>query len=267
MNTTIFKPEPVAKFVRIFKQMMDERRKSGQKFNDVVDLCIDWYDKLDTPEYKQAKVTEFTIICQALVFFFAAQDQVSTMIASAIFHMTQNPEMERKLYKEVDAVFAKHNGKVEHEHLSEFVYLNACINESLRLYAFFHRPERVCTKDWVNEEYGLHIKKGMTIMFPVWAINRCEEYNPNGHMYDPERFMPENKDKLNVYASTGFGHGPRNCTGIRFARESMLMITAYLLKDLKFLKRKDTELNFVPGGPFMTPHDPIYVDVMERKGK
>ncbi len=220
--------------------MINERRKSGQTFNDVVDMCIEWYDKLDSPEFKQAKITELTICCQALVFFFGGQGQLSTMISTTIYHMTQDPEIERKIYNEVDSVFAKHNGKIEHEHLSELVYLNACISEALRLYPNVHRFERTCSKDWVNEEYGLHVKKGMTIQFPIWAINRCDEYNSNGEKYEPERFMPGNRDRINPYASSSFGQGKM---------------------------MKDTKLVFIPGGPAMTFHEPIYVDVMERQGK
>jgi cytochrome P450 len=263
----IFKPEPVAKFVKIFKQMMEERRRTGVKHNDVVDMCLDWYDRLDSPEFKKAKINELSIFCQALVFFFAAQDQVSTQVTMAIFHMIQDPEIERKLYQEIDAVFSKHNGKLEHEHLSELVYTNACINEALRMYPFFYRAERVCTKDWHNEEYNLSIKKGMTIQFPLWAINRCSEYNPEGDKFIPDRFMPENKDKLNIYSSTSFGFGPRNCTGKKFATEAMPLILAYLLKDLKFVKTEDTKLKFVPGGPFFQPYEPICVDVMLRNDK
>ncbi len=264
MPCSNFKPEPVQRFVTILKQMMKERQNSNQKHNDLVDMCVDWYDKLETPEFKRAGVTELSIFCQALIFFIAAQDQVSTMIAAVIYHMTQDPKIEKKVYTEVDAVFTKYNGKVERDQLSELIYLNACISEALRLYPFFHRSERVCTKEWVNEEYGLHIKKGMTVMFPIWAINRCSEYNPDGNNFNPDRFMPENKDKLNPYASTSFGFGNRNCSGMMFAKEMLPLISAHLMKEFKFVGRRDTKLTFIPGGPTFCPHQPVYVDVMER---
>lgn len=209
MKSVIFKSDPVERFTVIFKQMLETRRKSGQKQHDLIDICIEWFDKLDTPEFRSAKVTELSLVCQTFVFFFAAQDQISTMVSSTIYHMTQDPEIERKVYEELDATFAKHNGQIEHEHLPELVYMNACILEALRLYPFFHRAERVCTKDWSNEEYNLHFKKGQVVQFPIWAINRCEEYNENGGTFDPERWMPENKDKMNPYSSTSFGFGPR----------------------------------------------------------
>jgi len=263
-STGIFKSEPVQRFGVIFRQMMDERRKSGQKMNDVVDMVIEWWDKLDTPEFKQAKVTELSLLCQALVFFFAAQDQISTMVAGVIYHMTKDSDLEKRIYEEVDRVFAKHNGKLEHEQLNELVLMNSCINECLRLYPFFHRAERVCTKDWENEEYNLKIKKGTVIQIPIWALNRNSEYTENAENFDPDRFMPENKDKLNPYATTSFGHGPRNCTGKRFATEAMPLILAYILKELRFIGRKDTAISFLAGGPFFSPHEPIYVDVVER---
>ncbi|CAL8102597.1 unnamed protein product [Orchesella dallaii] len=259
-----FNPEAAQKWRKVFKQMIEERRRSGEKKNDIMDMCVEWMERLDAPKMKEAKFSEMTLICQGLVFFFAGQDQISTLIATTIYHIATNPEIAKKAYAEVDEVFAKHDGKLEHEHLTELVYLNACLSESLRLYPFFHKTERVCTKDWSNEEHGLHIKKGMTVILPVWAANRNAEYNVDPDTYDPERWMPENKDKMNPYTSTSFGFGPRSCTGKRFSTEAMPLVTAYMLKELKFVGRKDSELKFTAGGPMFAPHDAIYLDVMER---
>lgn len=60
------------KFIQLFRNMMDERRKSGKKHNDVVDLCIEWQDKLNTPEMKKFNITENTLFCEALVFFWVS---------------------------------------------------------------------------------------------------------------------------------------------------------------------------------------------------
>jgi len=207
MPAAIFDTDAVKKFSIIFKKMMEERRKSGEKKNDVVDMCVEWADKLDTPQMKKEGITELTIMCQALVFFFAGQDQISTLVATTLYHVATNPEIAKKAYAEVDAVFKKHNGIIEHENISELVYLNACISESRRLYPFFYRTERECTKEWRNDKYNLTIKKGTLVQLPIWAANRNPEYNEDPDKYDPERWMPENKDKINVYSSTSFGFG------------------------------------------------------------
>jgi len=52
--------------------------------------------------------------------------------------------------------------------------------------------------------------------------------------------------------------------GKPFSIEAMPLIAAYMLRDLKFVERKDSEIKFKPGGPFFQPHEPIYLDIMER---
>ncbi|CAL8110954.1 unnamed protein product [Orchesella dallaii] len=263
---TLLSPPAGKDFVQVFKGIMDERRKSGQKFNDVVDLCIEWQDKLGTEEMKKHNVTEDTIMCEALIFFWVGQDQMSTIISTMLYHLAKNPEIENKLLHEITTVFEKHNGLIEHEHLTELPYLLACINEAARLHPYFYRTERVCTKPWKNEQFGLNIPKGMTIQIPIWAANRHPDYFEEPEKYMPERFTPENKDKLHPYALSSFGHGPRNCPGKRFAMETMHLVSAYLLKDLKFEIRSDSELKFKPVGPWMfAPHFPVYMDVLKRE--
>lgn len=103
-----------------------------------------------------------------------------------IYYLCQNPEMEKRLHEEISSVFAKHNGHIEHEHLNELPYLTACISEAARMNPFFYRAERVCTKPWKNEQFGLSIPKGMTIQIPIWAANRNPEY-----FEEPDKFIPD----------------------------------------------------------------------------
>ncbi|CAL8098958.1 unnamed protein product [Orchesella dallaii] len=226
LPSSILNAEAVKRFSIIFKQMMEQRRKSGEKKNDVVDMCIEWADKLDTPKMREEGIT------------------------TTLYYIATNPEIAKKAYAEVDAVFQRNNGIITHESIPELVYINVCINESLRLYPFFYRTERECTKEWRNEKYNLTVKKGMIIQLPSWAANRNPEYNEDPEKYDPERWMPENKDRINVYSSTSFGHGPRNCIGKSFSTEAMPLLAAYMLRELKFVGRKDSEIKFKPGGPF-----------------
>lgn len=263
---TLLNPAAGQEFIQIFREIMSERRKTGQKYNDVVDLLLDWDDKLATAEMKKHNVTEDTLICEALIFFWVAQDQISTIIATMIYYLAQKPEMETRLVDEINMAFKKCNGKLEHEHISHMPYLTACIQEACRLNPFFYRAERVCTKTWKNEQFGLEIPKGMTIQIPIWAANRHPDYFDAPDEFMPERFLPENKDRLHPFGLCTFGHGPRNCPGKRFSMECMHLLSAYLLKDLKFEMRPDSELRFKPVGPWMfAPHEFVYMDVLLRK--
>jgi cytochrome P450 len=262
---SMFNRTATKNFENVFVKMMDERRKSGQKQKDVVDLCIEWIDRLGSPENRSLGISEQTVICHAFIFFFAGQDQISTVSATMIYHLLQNPDIERRVYEEVDLFYEKYKGQVEHENLSELQYLAGCINEALRLVPFFPRVERVCTKDWKSEEFNLEIKKGMTTMIPLWAVHRNPKYFPDPEQFNPERFLPENKSKLHPYAFSAFGHGPRNCIGSKFSYEVLQMFNLMLLKTFKFHLRADSKPIYVPAGNLVAAHAPFYFDVSLRQ--
>jgi cytochrome P450 family 6 len=71
--------------------------------------------------------------------------------------------------------------------------------------------DRGCTKDYKLPGTDLVIKKGQAIVIPTIAIHHDERYYPNPEKFDPLRFSPENKHKINPYTSLAFGQGPRGC--------------------------------------------------------
>lgn len=50
-------------------------------------------------------------------------------------------------------------------------------------------------------------------MIPIYGLHHDPEYYPEPEKFDPERFSPENKGKINQYVYLPFGAGPRNCIG------------------------------------------------------
>lgn len=42
------------------------------------------------------------------------------------------------------------------------------------------------------------------------------QHFPNANEFDPERFSPQNKNKIKPYTTMPFGSGPRTCIGERF---------------------------------------------------
>lgn len=259
----LFNVKAAEDFAQTYRKILEGRRKSGRKEKDYTETVLTWMDKLETPEFKAAGITELTIMMQALIIFFAGQDQISNIVTTTFLKAAQQPEVEEKILKELDTFLTKHNGKIEHENLSELVYLNACMLESLRFYPVFIRTDRVCTKDW--EYKNFRIKKGMLALLPIWAINRNPEFFPDPEKYDPERFMPENKAKLHPYAFSSFGHGPRNCIGMRFASDLMLLIAAHVYKDFKFKAKKDDRFKFIPGNLFIAIFEPLEFHLVQRE--
>lgn len=72
---------------------------------------------------------------------------------------------------------------------------------------------RYCDEDYVVEETGLVIEKGVSVIVPIWGIHHDPKYFPNPDSFDPERFNSENKAKIVPCSYLPFGEGPRNCIG------------------------------------------------------
>ncbi|ODM98967.1 Cytochrome P450 3A56 [Orchesella cincta] len=270
LPNTMVNPEPVKEFAAVIKLLMETRRKQGRQpdeLKNMVDFCIEWFDNLDDPEWKKNDITENTIWFLGLISFMAGQDQISLILSVMMLYVSKDPELEERIHEEIDQVYSKTNGKIDHDVLSEFPLLTACIHEAARLYPFFFRTERVCTKDWQDKERGIQIKKGTVVQISIWGTSRNPEYFEDPEEFQPERFLPKNKDKLHPYAYTSFGHGPRKCLGIKYAMEMMLLLTVQIMKEFKFVRRNDTQLNFLPCGPFFGAHEPIYFDVVARNKK
>ena len=58
------------------------------------------------------------------------------------------------------------------------------------------------------------------------------------------RWAPENKHKLNPYAYTPFGLGPRNCVGMRFAMEELKLALCSIVSRFEFSRSKDTPVGY-----------------------
>ncbi len=52
---------------------------------------------------------------------------------------------------------------------------------------------------------------------------------PNPTVFNPDNFLPEARASRNPYAYIGFGHGPRNCIGMRFAMFQIKVVLAKVL--------------------------------------
>lgn len=142
--------------------------------------------------------------------------------------------------------------------------MNACVQETLRMFAPLIRLERVCTRDWTHEPSGLQVPKGMVIQIPIQTIHYDPKYYPDPEAFKPERFLPENKEQLNPYTFLSFGHGNHNCIGMRFAKEEIFLATTNVLKSFTFKETAETKIKFRKGLTFLFGVEPFSVEAVKR---
>lgn len=260
-----FDDGPTGLIEKTFRHILQTRRASGEKkISDLVDILNDLIDRTVTNEYKELQITEDTIISQAVNMFLGGYETSGTTSTMLLYYLSQNADVQRKLQAEVDGIFEKSNGNINHDSIKdeETPYLTACINETLRLGPPLYRPERVCTRDWAHE--NIKIKQGTTIFLCNWALHRDPTYFDDAEHFQPDRFLPENKHRINQYAFVPFGLGPRACVGIRFAFESLKLLFVHLVRHFNVVERADTLLEYKPGQQIVVAFKPLYLDLVKR---
>lgn len=95
--------------------------------------------------------------------------------------------------------------------------INLLFPETLRKYPGTSHVERMAQEDYITRKGRHFIKKGTSIIIPVFGIHNDPLIYP-----DPERFNPDrmSKDQMRLRHPNSFmpfGGGPRACIGQRFA--------------------------------------------------
>jgi cytochrome P450 family 6 len=124
---------------------------------------------------------------------------------------------------------------------------------------------RVVTENYRIPNSKVVLSKGLTVLIPVYAIHHDPEIYENPHVYDPERFTPENEAKRHSCAFLPFGEGPRNCIGLRFGLMQARIGMAMLLNNFRFeLSDKSSgTLQFSKNSPVLTPAGGIWLKAEE----
>lgn len=74
---------------------------------------------------------------------------------------------------------------------------------------------RICVKDYKIPETEKTIKKGDTVLIPLYGLHRDEQFYRDPENFDPTRFNKDNMIGTNQVNRPyyPFGDGPRNCIG------------------------------------------------------
>ncbi|OCK76205.1 toxin biosynthesis cytochrome P450 monooxygenase [Lepidopterella palustris CBS 459.81] len=155
----------------------------------------------------------------------------ATALSGAIFHLSKNPDKFQKLVGEIRNAI-KTNDDFTFNNLAHLKYLNACLEESMRIYppVAGYLP-RVAPKEGMYVA-GYWVPPGTQASITAWAITHSPANFSDPDKYIPERWLetetgPYASDKR--AASQPFSVGPRNCIGKNLAWAEMRLILAKLL--------------------------------------
>jgi len=156
----------------------------------------------------------------------------ATALSGGIYHLSRNPEKFKKLVDEVRTQI-KTPEDFTLNNLAHLTYLNACLEESMRIYppvaGYLPRtaPKEGCMVA------GYFVPPFTQASITPWAITHSKDNFKDPDKYLPERWLDEGINREFASdkraASQPFSVGPRNCIGKNLAWAEMRLILAKLL--------------------------------------
>ena len=142
-------PEAYLKLWTITDQIMNTREKQGIKANDYLARLMDLKAQVkENPHGENFEGLNNDIInAQGTIFFVAGYETTASTLTSFSYLLAKHPEIQERVYEEVRDVMERHDGKIDHETIIDMEYLEATVNETLRMMPPILVQLRSCTKD------------------------------------------------------------------------------------------------------------------------
>ncbi len=126
--------------------------------------------------------------------FGAGTETTTTTLVWAIVYMLRNPDVYKKVQKEVDDVIG-HSRLPSVKDRQQMPYTEACLLEVQRMGDIVPLGVPRITTESINF-HGYRIPKDTTIMPDLYSVHRDPNVFPNPYKFDPSRFL---NDEGKVY--------------------------------------------------------------------
>ena len=264
---------PQSKIFELSENIIKNRIKTNVKRKDLLQLMIDTEvpadlyadhqelsvnvnvktdDKIDeskkdvTKQSNQplVKMNTDEIVSNCFAFLLAGFETTSTALGFITHFLVNHLDVQSRVREEVKDLLSK-EGKLDYNTVSKLPYMEAVINESLRMYP----PVTLFMRRFALIDYkykDITIPKKTQVIFPIPLIHRDEAHWPNPDVFNPDRFLDDTKNKANSCMFMPFGAGPRNCIGLRLAMLEIKLTLSNLLSKYELVPSPNTFIDELP---------------------
>ncbi|XP_012253053.2 cytochrome P450 9e2-like [Athalia rosae] len=254
-------------FTNVIKSTIETREREGIVRPDMIHLMMQGRDR----KGKSALSLE-SMTAQAFIFLLGGLESPAVTMSFVSQHLALNSNVQKKLQAEIDEMMKKSRGKVSYEEINAMKYLDAVVNETLRMYTPGVMLDRIGSRGFTLPPAlpgldPLHMKPFQNVWIPVHSLHHDEKYYSNPDQFDPERFNDENKDKIDPLTYLPFGIGPRICIANRFALMVVKLALFYLLAKCDVLPCSKTKpkIRICAKSASLTPEGGFWLKLRTRK--
>lgn len=149
-----------------------------------------------------------------LLNIMSGSETTATMLSGITYYLCKNPNVLTKLTTEIRKAYAFEPEAVSQLPFQGLPYLNACIEESLRIFPLAHVSLPRIVPPGGATVCGDWLPGGTSVGVTPWAASHSQQNFKQAEDFIPERWLGgkewENKNKK---AAQAFSYGPRNCLG------------------------------------------------------
>ncbi|PTD02572.1 Cytochrome P450 monooxygenase vrtK [Fusarium culmorum] len=178
-----------------------------------------------------SRLTFLELVENTITFLVAGSETTSITTMYIMWECGKNAQIKKKLVDEIRTAFPDHGHVPTYQETANLPYLNACINETLRLWGPLNTGfPRVSPGKVIGDHY---IPAGVVVSTVPYAAHRDPKIFPNPEAYIPERWLNASADMHTMLKP--FSLGPRNCIGKHLAEINLhLTVTRlYQLFDIE----------------------------------
>ncbi|PZM09825.1 cytochrome P450 [Rhizobium tubonense] len=170
-----------------------------------------------------------------LTFIGAGHETTARALAWCLYCVANVPRVRVEMEEEIDRVLA--TGAEPVEWLDLMPHVRAAFEETMRLYPPAPSINRaaIAVDRWTSPSgENVDIPAGVTVLIMPWTLHRHALYWEKPRAFMPERFLPENRARINRFQFLPFGAGPRVCIGATFALQEAVIALAVLMHRFRF---------------------------------
>jgi len=214
----------------IIRGIIEERVASQNEVNDLLNMLLEtrYEDSGEGMSIEQ-------LIDEIKILFIAGHETTANALTFTLQLLGSHLDVQQKVFEEILKVESESENVVEQ--LQKMTYINAVLNESMRLYPPAWITDRENVEDDVLGKFN--IKKDTLIGVSFYELHRNPKYWDNPDQFNPDRFLGEQK-KHSMQYFYPFGAGPRMCIGAGFAIYEMCLAISYIVKKYKIVSVENT---------------------------
>jgi cytochrome P450 len=174
-------------------------------------------------------LSDVEVRANIVTFIGAGHETTANALSWSLYLLSQDERARGMVEREVDEVLG--GGAIEPRHLERLVYTRAVIDEALRLYPPAPYMSRAAIGD--DRIGDLEIPAGSMVAIAPYVLHRHRRLWDQPDVFRPERFLPEERGRIDRFAYLPFGAGPRVCIGASFSLQEAVIMLATIVRAVR----------------------------------